>query len=132
MPVTLEPVQDDEAVIEPKEVATPVAEAPSPAAPIDPPQITIDKTLYQRGEAIAFSVSGLPGNRTDWVTLVPKDASFEEWGSNWLYTQGVTEGEWSFWAPNAPGPYEIRVYFNYPDGGFEVQASTELNVAPAN
>lgn len=123
---------ESEPMVEPGRAITPATEAPVPAAPEQPPQIAIDKALHQRGEAITFSVSGLPGNNTDWVTLVPKNTAPEEWGSNWFYTQGVAEGDWSFWAPNAPGTYEIRVFFNYPDGGFEVQASTELIIAPAN
>ncbi len=102
------------------------------APPPQPPQIAVDKRRYQQGDAVAFSVSGLPGNRTDWITLAPKDTPPEEWGANWVYTQGVTKGDWSFVAPNAAGPYEIRVYFNYPNGGFEVQAIAEIEVFPPN
>jgi hypothetical protein len=89
------------------------------------PQISLPTTTFKRGEAIEVSVSGLPGNQADWITVAPADYPANRWGSEYKYTQGATEGTWSFWAPNAPGTYQVRVYFN---NGYDIKAKAEIKV----
>ncbi len=107
-----------------------LASGETPAAPGDEKRVSIllNQAGYTPGEPIEVSVSGLSGSSTDWLTLVKADAPTNTWGE-WTYTQGVTSGNWSFRAPAQPGSYEIRVYLDYPRGGFDVVARATVTVA---
>ena len=118
-PATVEP--SDEPIAQP--APTP-ENPPRQAAPV----IATDAAQYEPGDTITASVSGLPGNTQDWLTLVASDAAADSFGE-WSYTNGVTDGAFTFTAPGAPGAYEIRVYFDYPNGGYEIQASLAVTVA---
>ncbi len=98
----------------------------SPPTTAAAPVVSLAKNTFRPGETVEVTVSGLPGNQADWITLVPEDHPPNKWGE-FKYTQGVTEGTWSFWAPNTPGLYEVRVYFN---NGYEIKARTEIEVLP--
>jgi len=79
-----------------------------------------DKDLYTAGETVIVFWSGLPGNQQDLVAVVPSGAPLENLG-NWTYTQGATDGVFEA-AGLAPGAYEVRVFFDHPNGGTVVQA----------
>ena len=85
-----------------------------------------DKDLYTAGETVVVFWDGTPGNPTDWINVVPAGAPAEEWGQ-FAYTNGQVFGSYEFHGL-AAGQYEVRVFFNYPDGGFEVQASYPFTV----
>ncbi len=70
---------------------------------------------YEPDETVVVHFEGLPGNRTDWINVVPAEASDRTWG-DWRYTRGLTEGDLEF--PGLPeGRYEVRVYFDWAGGG---------------
>ncbi len=70
--------------------------------------------------------SGLPGNKQDWITLVERDKPDNTFGQ-WFYTQGKKAGTYTF--KGVPeGMYEIRVYFNWPDGQYKVMDRLVINV----
>ncbi|MBN1410490.1 MAG: hypothetical protein JW969_06570 [Spirochaetales bacterium] len=88
--------------------------------------ISTSKKVYTDAESITVTYAGLPGNEYDWITLVAADEPDESYG-NWFYTQGAGTGSRSF--PQVkPGDYEIRVYYNWPDGGYIVQARIKIKV----
>ena len=93
-----------------------------------PAVLTLTKTKFKPGEVIDASIEGLSGSRTDWVTLVSSATPENEWGAQWVYTNSKLAGSWSFNAPAEPGRYEIRVYFNWPDGGFTVKARESFEI----
>ena len=70
-----------------------------------------EQDVYVAGEPIAVLFAGLPGNDTDWITVVPVDAPDNTWG-DWRYTRGKTHGVMQF-APLEPGNYEVRVYHDW-------------------
>lgn len=77
------------------------------------------KAVYASDESIVVEFSGLPGNQKDWMTVVQKgtpDNSYAEY----FYTQGKTQGSYTFKGLK-PGEYEVRVYFDWPGGGYTVQ-----------
>jgi len=80
-----------------------------------------DKDIYASGETVVVFWDGTPGNATDWINVVPAGAPPEEWGQ-FAYTNGQVYGSYEFHGL-PPGQYEVRVFYNYPDGGFVVQAS---------
>ncbi len=88
--------------------------------------LTTSKKVYKSTDEIVIEFSGLPGNEHDWITLVKADAGDETYGE-WFYTAGEEEGAHTF-AAVAAGEYEVRVYFDWPDGGYEVQQRLKITV----
>jgi len=84
------------------------------------------KTVYSRSERITVKFSGLPGNQYDWLTLIKASADDTTYGE-WFYTNGQRSGTYSF-KPVVPGDYEVRVYFNWPGGGYKVQKRIKIKV----
>lgn len=78
------------------------------------------------GQEIIVYYSGLPGNSQDWITIVERDKPDNTFGQ-WFYTQGNKSGSHTF--NGIPeGIYEIRVYFDWPDGKYEVKDRLVVNV----
>lgn len=90
------------------------------------PTIALPADTFVTREPVPITLTGLPGNPQDWLTLVAAKKSDDSFGV-WEYTKGVTEGTWTFTAPR-PGDYEVRVYFDYPAGGFTVQARKAVKI----
>ncbi|MBF2089181.1 MAG: hypothetical protein IGR80_00105 [Synechococcales cyanobacterium K44_A2020_017] len=84
------------------------------------------RDTYAPGEAIAIDYSGLPGNRQDWITLVDANAPDDTYG-DWFYTDGQRSGRYTFDGLEA-GTYEVRVYFNWPDDGYQVRSRYQFTV----
>lgn len=84
------------------------------------------KPLYTMHEQITVKYAGLPGNSQDWITLVSASEPDTTYGE-WFYTQGQRKGEYTF-KPVSPGNYEVRIYFNWPDGGYIVQKRIRIKV----
>jgi TolB-like protein len=89
-------------------------------------KITGIKPVYDGSRQITVNFSGLPGNRQDWITLVRASEGDSTYGE-WFYTGGVKSGTYSF-KPVSPGEYEIRVYLNWPDGGYIVRKRIKIRV----
>lgn len=89
-------------------------------------EISTDKEVYAPFEEIVIEFSGLPGNSHDWITLVDKDSPDDTYGQ-WFYTEGKTEGKHTFSGVTA-GKYEVRVYYDWPAGGFDVQERYDFDV----
>jgi hypothetical protein len=102
--------------------------APAPAVATDgKPSLSLRQQKYQPGEAIDIDFSGFPGSQQDWVTLVSKNTPANQY-AEWFYTKGQRSGRLSFRGLPA-GSYEARAYFNWPSGGYAVQARTAFEVA---
>lgn len=80
-----------------------------------------DKDVYAVGEPVLVYWNGMPGNGQDWITVAPATAPDDEWGQ-WTYTNGAIDGSYEVTGLPA-GDYEVRAYYNWPDGGFEVKSS---------
>lgn len=84
------------------------------------------KTVYAAKEPIEVAFSDLPGNAKDWITIVPVGTPDDQYGE-WFYTDGKRSGTQAF-AGLAPGEYEVRTYFNWPDGGYTPRLRTRFTV----
>lgn len=84
------------------------------------------KTHYTRFEQVIVNYSGLPGNQNDWITLVVESAPDSTYGE-WFYTQGQKSGTYIFKGVE-PGNYEVRVYFDWPNGGYLVRQRLKIKV----
>ena len=70
------------------------------------------------GEAFVIKFFDFPSRGMDWMTIVPEGSPDTEWGQ-WQYTNGPS-GEYT--VPTLqPGRYEIRAYYDHPNGGFVVR-----------
>ncbi|MBN1698017.1 MAG: hypothetical protein JW881_10925 [Spirochaetales bacterium] len=92
----------------------------------DGPAITVPKKTYQKSEKITVGFTGLPGNKTDWITLV-KASEPDDTYAQWSYTDGKEDGSVTFNGV-VPGEYEIRLYFDWPAGGYVVQKRLTITV----
>ncbi len=70
------------------------------------------KKTYASGESVFVWFEGLPGNKTDWITIVPVGTPDNSYGE-WYYTDGKTEGSMQFTKSLAPGQYEARLYLDW-------------------
>ncbi|MBN1524744.1 MAG: hypothetical protein JW904_09685 [Spirochaetales bacterium] len=88
--------------------------------------VTTAKKVYSSDENINIEYSGFPGNDQDWITLVKSGDSDKTYGE-WFYTEGKKSGSYTF-GKVKPGEYEIRVYFDWPAGGYVVQTRIQVTV----
>lgn len=88
--------------------------------------IKLNKTIYTRFEQVTVSYSGLPGNQNDWITLISASASDSTYGE-WFYTYGQKSGSYTF-KVSEPGDYEVRVYYDWPNGGYVVRQRIKIKV----
>jgi len=84
------------------------------------------KPVYSKYEQVTVKYAGLPGNSQDWLTLVSASEPDTTYGE-WFYTQGQRAGSYTF-KPVPPGNYEVRIYFNWPDGGYIVQKRIRIKI----
>lgn len=125
--------------------AAPQAVAPAPlqTAPVQPPPAVRKATAapvsgvkisapaqVRAGQPFTVHLSGLPGNPQDWVTVTEAGLSDDHYGE-YFYSHGRREGDFTFKLPLTAGPYEVRVYFDYPAGGNTVRARQTLTVSGA-
>jgi hypothetical protein len=68
-----------------------------------------------------------PGNAQDWVSVQPVGSADDSYGAIWAYTQGQRSGSRSF-GSLAPGEYEVRLYHDWPNGGFTVRERLRFRV----
>lgn len=84
------------------------------------------KTIFTRFEQVTISYSGLPGNQNDWITLTKASEPDTTYG-DWFYTSGQRSGTYSFKVAE-PGDYEVRIYYDWPNGGYIVQKRIKIKV----
>jgi TolB-like protein len=90
------------------------------------PGINLNKEVFSANENVIIEYSGMPGNQHDWITLAEASKPDTEWG-NWFYTQGQKNGQYTY-SGLKPGIYEIRIYYNWPAGGYVVRKRTKFTV----
>ena len=92
-----------------------------PGDPVIPgiAQVSTDHTEYTTDQPIVVTFSGFPGNQEDWISLSPVTLPDDQYSNWWIYTSGQRSGTFTF-DPLPAGRYEVRAYFNWPDGGYEV------------
>ncbi len=91
--------------------------------------LSTDKSIYGSGERITVTYQNLPGNSQDWITVIAASASDNTYG-DWTYTHGKTSGQHVFGGLQ-PGQYEVRLYFDWPKGGYTVQDRLRISVGSA-
>lgn len=104
------------------------ARIPIEVTPAPPVRLTLDAAAYAPGARIAVTFSDLPGNQKDWLALGrPGDDGY----LSYEYTGGETSGTQSLSAPDEPGEYEVRAYFDDATGDRTVRAMAPFRVDAA-
>jgi hypothetical protein len=90
-------------------------------------ELVLNKDIYAQNELVYVKYNYMQGNKTDWIGIYPKGASYEFKNViDWKYTKGKVSGEISLGGfpeqkdfhgfvtmPGLPaGEYEIRAFFN--------------------
>uniref|UniRef100_UPI0018E57B2A choice-of-anchor C family protein n=1 Tax=Cyanothece sp. BG0011 TaxID=2082950 RepID=UPI0018E57B2A len=84
------------------------------------------KSNYAPNEQIIVEYSGFPGNARDWITITPATRPDNSYGQ-YFYTQGKQNGTYTFNGLPA-GDYQVRGYFNWSAGGYNVQTRSNFTV----
>lgn len=95
----------------------------------EPPVLALDADNFEPGEAIRVSFSGMPGNRADWIAIAAAGSAPEAFVS-YRHTDGKSERELKLIAPEKPGDYELRVFFDEATGDRTVRAMLPFLVVP--
>lgn len=91
--------------------------------------LRLEKSVFAPRDEIVVSFSGLPGNAQDWITVVKAADPATTFGQ-WFYTAGKTSGSMTF--NGLPeGEYEVRLYFDWPKGQYDVQDRIRFRVGGA-
>jgi hypothetical protein len=120
------PATDPAGAARPDAPAAAPVEAPA-KAPRDDVLAWTEAPRYAPGEPIVVHFRGLPGSAGDWITVIAAAEPDDRYAS-WSYTGGATSGRLAF-AALPPGEYEVRVYFDWPAGGYAVRSRSAFAVA---
>lgn len=90
-------------------------------------RVVTDKAAYHPGEEVPVRFEYLSGHEQDWLTIVPKGTPADEYGEV-FYTKGANRGVHVFQGLPETGDYEIRVYHDWPLGGYEIKARRLIRV----
>jgi len=93
---------------------------------ISKPEIQLAARNFAPGQPIEVTVNGLPGNPKDWVSIALAGSADNQY-RDYDYSNGVSQGTWTY-TMHTPGDYEIRVYLNWPDGGYNPVVRERISV----
>lgn len=93
---------------------------------ISKPEIQLPARNFSPGQPIEVTVTGLPGNPKDWVSIALVGSADNQY-RDYDYSNGVNEGTWTY-TIHTPGDYEIRVYLNWPAGGYNPVVRERISV----
>jgi hypothetical protein len=88
----------------------------------------VDGDVYAPGAPIEIAFSGMPGNARDWISIAPAGAADTAFAS-YAYTNGEASGTVELRAPETPGLYELRAYFDDSAGDKTVRGRESFEVA---
>jgi len=89
------------------------------------PTLTASPSQVGPGDTVSLRFREAPGNLQDWVTLVPAQAPDKYYGE-FYFLGGKRDGEFSFSAPDEGGEWQFRLFADWPVGGYEVIATSNV------
>ncbi|NOX72877.1 MAG: hypothetical protein GXP03_04415, partial [Alphaproteobacteria bacterium] len=110
-------------------VAPEASQAPDPVAQgLGTPLIAPIKPVFKPDEPIEVQFSGLPAMGQDWLAISALDHSPEQY-FELVMLEGKPAAGQNVFTALPEGEYEVRVYLNWPDGGYNIAASSRVVVA---
>lgn len=101
------------------------ARIPIEVTPAPPVVLAVDALTYAPGATITVSFNSMPGNEKDWFAL---GRAGDDGYLTYEYTDGASSGTKTFRAPDEPGDYEIRAYFDDSTSDRTVRARVAFKV----
>ncbi len=98
---------------------------PIEVTPAPPVVLVVDALTYAPGSTITVSFNSMPGNKKDWFAL---GRAGDDGYLTYEYTDGASSGTETFRAPDEPGDYEIRAYFDDSTSDRQVRARVAFKV----
>jgi hypothetical protein len=92
------------------------------------PRMELDAETYAPGDTITVTYSDMPTNERDWFSVAAADSKPDQYLS-YGYTGGSAEGAVELKAPDEPGAYEIRAYFDDSSGDKTIRATVLFDVS---
>lgn len=105
------------------------ARVPIEVTPAPPVNLQLDSLTYAPGATIIVTFNTMPGNQRDWLAL---GRAGDDGYLTYEYTDGKTSGTETFRAPDEPGKYEVRAYFDDATGDKTVRAVIPFEVGAAS
>ena len=88
--------------------------------------LVVETPTPKAGVAFKVDYVDMPGSQGDWIAFVKADLPDDTYG-DYFYPYGKKSGSHSF--NGVPeGDYEIRVYYDWPSGGYVVQDRLKIKV----
>ena len=73
------------------------------------PEISLSATTVNEGDVVTVTLTNSPGNRYDWMVLVPVGAPSSSWFKMTFVPSFQTGMTWNVSMPTTPGEYEVRL-----------------------
>ncbi len=97
------------------------------AGPASAIQVYPLKQSYRINEPISVTFKNIPATRSDWITIVPVGSAPDYYIES-QYTDGRRSGSLTFQGMTAPGDYEVRLFLNWPAGGYNIAARKRFRI----
>jgi hypothetical protein len=104
------------------------ARIPIEVRPAPTVNLGLDAKVYAPGAIITVTFNTMPGNKQDWLALSRQG---DDGYLTYEYTDGKTSGSETIRAPEEPGSYEIRAYFDDSTGDKTIRAMLPFEVRGA-
>ncbi len=112
-----------------------LAMKPTPVEPVSQqpvasvvPGINPTQPTFQPDVGVEVQFSGLPASGQDWLAISGKGQGPKQYFDIVMLKNRPHDGVHKF-KPLPEGEYEVRLYTNWPDGGYEIVASSGVDVA---
>jgi hypothetical protein len=86
------------------------------------------QSTFKPDESIEVQFSGLPATGQDWLAISGKGQGPKQYFDIVMLENRPRDGVHKF-KPLPEGEYDIRLYTNWPDGGYDIVASSGVRVA---
>ncbi|MBL9010280.1 MAG: HEAT repeat domain-containing protein [Alphaproteobacteria bacterium] len=75
-------------------------------------RLTLERDSFKPGEEIRIAFAAMAGTPGDVISIAPKGADPGDYGRIYQPSGGAAEGSLTLKAPDEPGDYEVRAWFN--------------------
>jgi len=95
------------------------------------PSVAPTQPSFKPGQAIEVSFADLPAEGQDWLAISATNHTSEQYYELVMLEGKPSDGTHTF--KSLPeGEYEVRLYLNWPDGGYDIAASSRIVISSAS
>lgn len=93
-----------------------------------PPHLAVSRSTVPEGEQVEARFSNLPEQGTNWIALAAADHAPDQYFDLAMLESGTLSGSHRF-KPLPAGAYQVRLYLNWPDGGYAIEDAVDVTIA---